>query len=182
MCESLVQDVRYSFRKFWKNPLFTLTVVVTLSLGIGPNTALFSVIDALLLRALPYHAPERVVQIEDNFEHGDLHHLPVSVPEFVDYSKESQVFESSGIYDSWEVNLSSPDGGYAQRIQGSIISSDLFRALGVSPKLGRTFLPEENQAGRNNVLIISYSIPLPAGLRSPTLPNRELLEAESAAT
>jgi putative ABC transport system permease protein len=157
MFESLVQDVRYSFRKFWKNPLFTLTVVVTLGLGIGPNTALFSVIDALLLRALPYHAPQRIVQIEDNFEHGDLHHLPVSVPEFVDYSKESQVFESSGIYDSWEVNLSSPDGGYAQRIQGSIISSDLFRALGVSPKLGRPFLPEENQAGRNNVLIISYA-------------------------
>ncbi len=156
MFEALMQDIRYSFRKFRNNPLFTLTVLVTLSLGIGPNTALFSVIDALLLRALPYRGPERIVQIDDNFEHGGLHHLPVSVPEFVDYSKQSEVFESSGVYDSWEVNLSGPDGGYAQRIQGAIISSDLFRALGISPMLGRSFLREENEAGRNNVLIISY--------------------------
>ncbi len=153
--QTLIQDLRYSLRILKKNLGFTLIVIATLALGIGANTAIFSVINAVLLRALPFEAPERIVavgatKVTDRAELDTL-----SYPDFADYQAQSDAFERMAHYYTRGF-LMAGDGG-AVRFRGAVVGSDLFPLLGVKPLLGRTFLPNEDKAGGGRAVVLSYT-------------------------
>ncbi|MBA2340502.1 MAG: ABC transporter permease [Pyrinomonadaceae bacterium] len=150
------QDVRYSIRMMLKNRGVTFIAVLALALGIGANTAIFSVVNAVLLRPLPYHDPERLVRLSEDSERMPL--LSVSYPDFLDWKEQSTSFESLVAMQLQSFNLSGAGGGEAERLQGRNVSPAFFPTLGVAPALGRTFTEEENKPGANRVCNISYSL------------------------
>ncbi|HKQ90374.1 MAG TPA: ABC transporter permease [Blastocatellia bacterium] len=139
---TLLQDLRYGARMLWKNPGFTLIAVITLSLGIGANTAIFSVIDALMLRPLSFREPDNLFQVwETDVKHG-YNEMDAAYPNFADWRDQNQVFEQIAIYSNGTYNLTG--AAEPERIQGAIVSPTFFPLLGVKPMLGRVFLPEED--------------------------------------
>ena len=139
---TLLQDLRYGARMLWKRPGFTLIAMITLSLGIGANTAIFSVIDALMLRPLPFREPDNLFQVwETDVKHG-YNEKDASYPNFADWRDQNQVFEQIAIYSNGTYNLAGADE--PERIQVAIVSPAFFPLLGVNPTLGRVFLPEED--------------------------------------
>src|SRR3954469_1124367 len=124
--EVLIQDLRYGFRHLRKNPTFTFVAVLTLALGIGANTAIFSVVNAVLLRPLPYAAPDRLVQLKGGQSWPDLN----------DIREQSQATQSIGAYWSYQFDLLG--NGEPEQIQSALVSLDFFGTLGVAPRLGRT--------------------------------------------
>jgi putative ABC transport system permease protein len=153
MLETLFQDLRFGARMLFKNPGFTLIAVVTLALGIGANTAIFSVINAVLLRALPYPEPERLVRFcEINPGRGWLD-FAVSAPNFAAWRKQQSVCERLAAYQFNTLNFTG--GGEPERASALRVTADFFSVLGVGPAQGRNFLPEEEQAGSNHVAILS---------------------------
>src|SRR5262245_5351391 len=150
---TLFQDMRFGVRMLFKNPGFTLIAVVTLALGIGANTAIFSVVNAVLLRALPYPEPERLVRFwEINPGRGWLD-FAVSAPNFAEWRKQQSVCEQLTAYQFNTLNLTG--GGEPERVAALSVTADFFSVLGVAPAHGRNFLPEEEQSGRNHVAILS---------------------------
>jgi putative ABC transport system permease protein len=146
---SLLHDLRFGVRMMVRNPVFTLIAVVTLALGIGANTAIFSVVDAVLLRPLPYPQPDRLVFLWSNVPEGGS-----SVPDYHEWRDHNQVFEGLGAFYYGDFNLSA--GAEApERIQGARITANLFQVLQVSPALGRLFTPEEEQFGKHRVALLS---------------------------
>src|SRR5258706_14922517 len=146
LMENLLQDVRYSVRTLAKNPGFTAIAVLTLALGIGANTAIFSVVENLLLRPLPYPQPERLVKIANSY----LPQIPkagLSPGDYADWQRQSQSFSEMGAFasNSQGSNLSSE--GEPQRVEAGYADSGLFPMLGIQPATGRAFLPEENRPG-----------------------------------
>src|SRR3954468_20673987 len=137
---TLLQDVRYGLRVLAKSPGFTLVAVVTLALGIGANTAIFSVVNAVLLRPLDYREPGRVVALWENVpaKGGRWRVAPAN---FFDWKKQNQVFEEVAAFSASTLNLT--DTGEPAQLSGSRVSEGYFGALGVEPALGRAFLPEE---------------------------------------
>jgi putative ABC transport system permease protein len=156
LTETLVHDLRYGIRLMLKSPGFTAIAVVTLALGIGINTTIFSVMNAVLLRQLPYAAPERLVIVWEKFLQQRLDKIPVSASEFIDYQNQAQSFEQIAAFTTKDFNLTGGDA--PERVSGAVVSANLFPLLGVQPFSGRTFLPEENQSGRDNVVVISYGL------------------------
>jgi putative ABC transport system permease protein len=154
--ESLLQDLRFGLRMLWKNPGFTLIAVFILSLGIGANTALFSIVNAVLLRSLPYPQSERLVALWQGPQRGALGQLPVSPPELMDYRAEQRVFEQLAAHTMADVSLSG--SGEPERLRAAVVSADWFAALGSPPLSGRVFLPEEHQPGQNNTVVLSYGL------------------------
>ena len=154
---SLLNDLRVARRHLLKSPLFTAVVVITLAIGIGLNTAVFSVIDALLLRPLPgVRAPEELVQLYRSWP-GDVKYGSNSVPHFTDLRDRSRgVF--SGVA-SWAfVPLSVSSGGRSERMMGIMVSANFFSLLGVRPERGRTFLPAEDSGrGAHPVAVVSHA-------------------------
>jgi putative ABC transport system permease protein len=155
--QTLWQDLRYGVRMLMKRPGFALVVALTLGLGIGANTAVFSVVDAVLLKPLPYAEPERLVVIYGGFlASGDK--MVASAPEFYDYREQTQSFDSLGAYLQFSANLA-PDGpGEPERVEGGLVTPEMFSVLKASPFRGRVFLPEEAQDGRDGVVVLSYSL------------------------
>ena len=153
---TLLQDIRYGLRMMLKNPGFTAVAVVALALGIGANTAIFSVINAVLLRQLPYEHPERLVLVWEKFLRQGLDKIPVSAPEFTDYRDQNRVFEQIAAFDTADFNLTGGDA--PERVPGARVSATVFLLLGVKPQWGRTFLPEENEPGRDAVVLMSYGL------------------------
>ncbi len=153
--QTLMQDLRYSLRLLQKNPGFTLIVIATLALGIGANTAIFSVINAVLLRALPFTEAERIVAIgsTNTTDRAELDAL--SHPDFADFQAESDAFERMAHYYARGFLMASESG--AVRFRGAIAGSNLFPILGVKPLLGRTFLPNEDNAGGGRAVVLSHS-------------------------
>ena len=151
--DTLLQDLRYSFRRLVKSPAFTCIVILTLALGIGANTAIFSTVNAVLLRPLPYFEPQRLVTIEHLYPSLDLE-APVSVPGFLDYEKRGRSFESMAVQSSWQVNLTGV--GEPVRMQGQRVTGKLFATLQVPALMGRTLQPGEDAAGREHVAVVSY--------------------------
>ncbi|HKX29847.1 MAG TPA: ABC transporter permease, partial [Blastocatellia bacterium] len=144
--EELWQDLRYGARMLLKSPGFTATAVVALALGIGANSAIFSVINALLLRPLPYSDPDKLVQIwETDVQHAK-NTVEASYPNFADWRDQNQVFEQIAGYSARGYTLT----GVAEpeRIQGAIISSSFFPMLRINPMLGRFFSPEEDRPNK----------------------------------
>lgn len=156
LLETLCQDIRYAARMLRKNPGFAAVAVLTLALGIGANTAIFSIVHALLLRPLPYPDGDRIVRISAAQRQKNADHLPLSAPDFVDLEKENRVFEATAAYRGWPFIITG--SGEPVKVFGQRISAGFFRVLGVKPMLGRAFLPDEDQHGNDNVVILSYQL------------------------
>jgi putative ABC transport system permease protein len=154
----LLQDLRQALRQMWIRPGFTALVVITLALGIGANAAIFSVLDAVLLRPLPYNRPEQLVKVWTRFtgigQPNDQNW--VSAPEFHDFTTLSHSFSELAAIESGSFNLGVK--GSPQRVVGSAVSPNLFPMLGAQPMLGRNFLAEEAQPGREQEVILSYGL------------------------
>jgi putative ABC transport system permease protein len=154
--DSLLQDIRYSLRRLVKSPAFTFVVVLTLALGIGANTAIFSAVNAVLLRPLAFRDPERLVTIEHFYPSlGDLK-TPASAPGFRDYQARCHAFESMAVETNWAANLTGV--GEPVRIQGARVSGRYFTTLGMPALVGRTLLSGEDSAGHDRVVVLSYGI------------------------
>ena len=152
--ETLLQDLRYGFRMLIKSPGFTAVAVVTLALGIGANTALFSVINGVLLSPLPFPQPDQLVTLHENkpnFEGGS-----VSYPNFRDWQKDNHTFSSLAIARGYAFSLTGI--GEAEQVGGEFVSSDFFRVLGVNPVVGRTFVQDEDQVGAGALALISAGL------------------------
>ena len=143
-------NVHFALRQLWKSPTFTIVAVLAIALGIGANTAIFSVVNAVLLRPLPYHASDRLVTILHN---GDN---PVAPANYLDWRKQDHSFEAMGAAESWSANLSGT--GQAERVIGMQVSQSLFPMLGVQPLLGRLFTSEEEESGQSHVALLSHGI------------------------
>ena len=149
-----MNDLRFAFRQLLKNPGFTAVAVLTLALGIGVNTAMFSVMNTVMLRPLPYAEPERLVRIFSTSPQSQG--WPHSAANLLDHREQNDVFEHMTPYTHWMFSLAQP-GEPAESIRGIRAGADLFRALGVQPALGRVFTAEEDQPGRNQVIVLSHS-------------------------
>jgi predicted permease len=150
--ETVLQDIRYALCMLRKNPGFTAAAVLTLALGIGANTAIFTVINAVLLRPLPFQHPERLVALWESNPQQEIDRAAVSPPNFVDWSSQSRTLEQIAAYRYWGFVLAGGDA--PERIDGARVSAGLFSLLGVKPILGRTFLPEEDRFGGNHVVLV----------------------------
>jgi predicted permease len=152
--EDLLQDLRYGARMLRKNPGFTLVAVLTLALGIGANTALFSIVNAVLLNPLPYPHPEELVTIHEskpNFDRGSI-----SYPNFRDWQKNNHTFASMAIARWYGFSLTGL--GEAEQVRARFISSDFFPLLGVNPVVGRNFAPGEDEIGAAPIAMISAGL------------------------
>ena len=150
---NLWQDVRHAVRSLIKTPAFTLVALLTLALGIGANSAIFSVVNGVLLRSLPYAEPERLVMVRETYAGGQTG--SVSGPNFVDWRARAHAFQSMAA--SRGVGLSLLGAGEPEEIPAAMVSSDFFRTLGVTPILGRGLLPGEDQ-GQGTVAVISEGL------------------------
>jgi putative ABC transport system permease protein len=150
--KTLLQDLRFGFRVLIKNPGFTVVAVITLALGIGANSAIFSVINAILLRPLPYEEPERLILINHNYPKINLK-ASVSAYGYTHYRDNAQSFEAVAAVTGLPANLTGQ--GEPERVQGNQVTPNFFAALGINPAKGRTFAPDEDQAGRNRVVVLS---------------------------
>lgn len=153
---TLWHDVRYGFRMLGKNPGFTAVAVLTLALGIGANTAVFSVVNAVLLRRLPFADADRLLLVYENSLQQGVRHVPVAPPNYLDWRTQSQVFEEMAIIGFFDYDLSGI--GQPERVEGLRVSASLFSVLRVRPILGRAFTAEEDQYGRQPVVILSYGL------------------------
>jgi predicted permease len=152
--ETLWNDIGYGIRMLLKSPGFTLVAVLTLALGIGANTALFSVVNAVLLTPLPYPEPDRLLKIYQKtaqFEQGS-----VSYPNFLDWQKNNHTFRLMAAQRTDDFNLTG--AGEAERLRGDMVSAQFFPLLGIRPLLGRTFSPEEDRLGAPPVALISANL------------------------
>jgi putative ABC transport system permease protein len=149
--ETLAQDLRYGVRMLLKSKGFTIVVALTLALGIGANTAIFSVVNAVLLRPLPYPDSDRLVHIYRM--QPPVERSPVAVPVYLDFAAQQQVFESFAAHNSQTFNLTDVDE--AERIIGRRVTANFFAVFGASPKRGRFFLPTDDEAGSPLVAVIS---------------------------
>ncbi|MBC7883047.1 MAG: ABC transporter permease [Anaerolineae bacterium] len=154
--EILVQDVDYALRMLWKQAGFTTIVVLTLALGIGANTAIFSVVNTVLLRPLPYPNSEQLVAISSYNQQKAEEQRGVSPADLLDWRAQSSAFESLSLYRGEPVNLTGTS--QPQRFSGIVTSTNFFETLGVKPLLGRTFSPDEDIAGKRQVVVLSYAL------------------------
>ncbi|HTO74417.1 MAG TPA: ABC transporter permease, partial [Gemmatimonadales bacterium] len=151
----MLNDLRLALRSLRRSPGFAFVVVLTLALGIGANTAIFSVLYGVLLRPLPYPAPERVVGLVEDYQ-GQRYEIGVTYREFRYLALASPVFESFAATTSVGLNLFSGTEGV--RVRGLRVSSGYFKTLGIEPALGRSFLPEEDQPGTSAPVILSHEL------------------------
>ncbi|HJT79745.1 MAG TPA: ABC transporter permease [Chthoniobacterales bacterium] len=149
----MLQELRLAFRLLAKSPAFVLIAVATLALAIGANTAVFSLVNALLIRPLPYADPQRLVLIWEEFTAQGLERIPVSPPEFLDYQKQTKSYRHLAAFTYRDLNLTG--GDVPERIQGASVSAAVWPLLGVKPIRGRVFDQTEEGEGRNNVIVIS---------------------------
>jgi predicted permease len=154
----LLQDLRFALRQITKRPGFTLVVILTMALGIGANAAIFSVLDAVLLRPLPYSHPEQLIKVWTRFTGIGLPNdqNAVSAPEFRDFQQLNHSFTDLAAISTGSFNLGVK--GSPERVVGAAVSPSLFSILGAQPLLGRTFLGEEAQPGREHEVILSYRL------------------------
>ena len=150
---TLFQDLRYGLRMMRKSPGFTAVAVLTLALGIGANTAIFSVIHAILLRPLPLHESDRLVEIHNRYLAINLKFAPASVADYIDYRKQKHLFEEAAALGGGNFNLTGIDR--PERVAGWRVTAGFFPVLGVKPIVGRVFTYEEDQPGRNQVVVLS---------------------------
>lgn len=153
---ALLTDLRYALRALRKTPAFTIIALLMLALGIGANTAIFSVLSAVLLEPLPFYDPDRLVMVWETDAANGTTHEGASVPDYVDFRARNHVFVEMAGISAIQVNLTRQDGE-PERASAASVSSELFGLLGVEPILGRAFRPDEARAGGSGVVILSES-------------------------
>ena len=153
---NLIHDIRFAVRMLLKNKGFAVVAVIAVALGIGANSAMFTVINAVLLRPLPYHEPERLVTIWEESPQRDMYELPVSLANYRDWVDQNTVFEQISAYTFRDINLSGT--GEPERLFGVRSSANLFSLIGAVPLIGRPFLNEEDKEGGNRVVILSHAL------------------------
>src|SRR5262245_52702439 len=142
MFESLRQDVRFAFRTLRKSPGFTLVAVLALAIGIGGNTAIFSLVDAVRARALPYKDPGQLVMLWGNVMRARVERRGTSYPDYLDWRAQSKSFEDMAAFDGQSLTLAGIDD--PERISTEFVAAPYFSLLGVAPAIGRTFTTEED--------------------------------------
>jgi putative ABC transport system permease protein len=153
---TLWQDLRYGARTLWKNPGTTFVIIVALALGVGANTAIFSVVNAVLLRPLPFDNPEQLVVVwETNPARGVQAGTP-SPPDFREWRQRTQAFEQMAAFYEEDYNLSGT--GEPERLSGAVASANFFSTLKVNAAAGRTFQPDEEQFGAHRVAVLSHGL------------------------
>ncbi len=149
-------DLRFAWRSLWKNPALTAIAVAALALGIGANTAIFSVVYGVLLRPLPFPEPDRVIRLIDTNPSANLPRFSTAPPDFADWRAENQVFSQLAAVTRDNLNLTGD--GEPERLQGARVSGDFFAVLGTKPLLGRPLLPAEDIPGGPKVAVLSYKL------------------------
>lgn len=154
---SLIKDVSYALRSLLKRPAFTLIAVITLALGIGAGTAIFSVVHAVLLRSLPYGSADRLVMVwEDRHRVGGRSSNTINLGNFFDWKEQNHVFEDMAAFFDLSAKLTSD--GNPEEVPSSIATPNLFSVLGVNPIMGRTFLPDDGKPDQPDVIVLSYGL------------------------
>jgi predicted permease len=153
---TLLQDIRYGWRMLARNPGFTAIAVLTLAIGIGASTAIFSVVDTVLLRPLPYREPEKLVLITETLPGMSADEIGVSAGEYQDYRDRNRSFSQVAAYESAGFNLTG--AGQPLRVNAAALSASAFPLLGVSPELGRGFTTEEDRYGSGSVVVLSHAL------------------------
>jgi predicted permease len=152
--EQLIQDLRYGLRSMRRAPGFTIVAVLTLGLGIGANTAIFSLVNAILLRQLPFKNPEQLVALDSKRIDPGKH--PFTIPDFVDYRDQNETLEQIAAFANWSASITG--SGEAERVQGMRISANAFQLLGVEAVVGRALVPEDDTPGRQHVVVLSHGL------------------------
>ncbi|MCH8947696.1 MAG: ABC transporter permease, partial [Acidobacteria bacterium] len=152
--EELWQDVRFGIRMLARNPGFTAVAVLTLALGIGANTAIFSMVNGVLLRSLPYQQGDRLIVLRQQQPGAKIVNLPFSVKEILDYREQNQTLDEVVEHHIMEFTLLGR--GEPQQVLTGVVSANFFDVLGVKPLLGRTFLPGEDELGTEPILVLTY--------------------------
>ena len=154
--QAVRSDLRFALRMLRANPGFSAVVILTLALGIGANAAIFSVVNAVVLRPLPYAESDRLMVVLGNLHRAGVEEIPASAGEYVDYRDNARGFEYVAAYDTLGYNLSG--NGEPERVEGAMVTASLFPMLGVTAEIGRTFATAEEQPGRERVAIISHAL------------------------
>lgn len=154
LIESLLQDVRYGARILFRNPGFTVVAVLTLGLGIGANTAIFSVIYGVLMRPLPYKDGSQLVIVQQQAPLARVNNVPFSVKEVQDYREQNQTLDA--VVEHHSMSFTLLGGQEPQRVQTGVVSANFFDVLGVKPLLGRTFVADDDEHGSDAVIVLSY--------------------------
>ena len=154
---TLIQDVRYALRMLFKNKRFAVVAVVSLALGIGANTTIFSVVNALLLKSLPYNDPDRIVLVWGDSPAQGNHRNQVSATDVADWRTQNGVFEEVTTYSNWGA-IFSDAGGEPERIPGMQVGDGYFKVMKAEPLLGRVFSPEEQEDGKDFVIVLGYGL------------------------
>jgi putative ABC transport system permease protein len=151
---NLWQDFRYGARTLVRHPGFSLTVILTLAIGLGANTAVFSFVNSILLQPLPFANPGQLVAVCESNPEKDHGNCGASPRNLEDWKRLSKSFEGFGAWRDWRFSLKGSEG--VEGVPAGIASGDFFETLGVQPMLGRTFVPEDDQPGSNQVVVLSY--------------------------
>jgi putative ABC transport system permease protein len=154
---SLVADLRHAYRVLKSNPGFTAVAVAALALGIGANTAIFSVVNVVLLAPLPYPQPDRIMRIARSYHDGTIG-ASVSIPKFFAWKKADQTFQAMALYDFSGPGLSLGSGDHPEQVKGIHVSAEYFQVFGASPSIGRTFLPQEDQPNGPRAAVLSSDL------------------------
>jgi putative ABC transport system permease protein len=152
----LQNDIRYAIRNLVKRPGFTLIAVVTLALGIGANSAIFSAVNALLLKPLDFPDIDRVAAIWSKAPSRGVVHNEVAMADYLDWREQSRSYEQLALFRWWSANLTGVDP--PERIQGFLVTANFLEAIGIKPIMGRNFSADENQPGKDAVAVITYSL------------------------
>src|ERR1044072_2848093 len=150
-----MNDIRYALRQLRKSPGFTVIAVLTLALGIGANSAIFSVVNAVLLRPLPYPKADRLVYLTEGV-HGT--NTSIALPDYVDWQRDSTSFQHLALTRIESLHLSDVPGREPERISVSLATANFFDTIGLAPQLGRTFTPDEDKPGAAPLAVISYRL------------------------
>jgi putative ABC transport system permease protein len=156
LISALFQDIRFGFRMLAKNPGFTVVAVLTLALGIGANTAIFSVVNAALLRSLPYNEPGRLVYVWAAEKARGIPRSPASIPDLRDWSEQNRVFD--GMTGWWSGSYNLAGGDEPRRVTGRVVSTNFFDVLGVHAGVGRTFTAETGSSDNDHVIVLSHAL------------------------
>jgi putative ABC transport system permease protein len=168
-----MNDLRYALRMLVKNPVFTIIAVFTLALGIGANTAIFSVVNAVLLRPLPYPHPERLMLLTETG--ANQTEISVSFPDYVDWKGQNTVFENIAVSRRESYNLSELTTREPEQISGALVTASFFKVIGLKPQIGRVFTEEEDRAGGPQLAVISDTLWNRVFNRDPNVLGKDLI-------
>src|SRR3982751_3089814 len=152
----MITDLRFALRQLRKSPGFTFVAILMLALGIGVNTAIFSVIYAVLLRPLPYPAADRLTILTES--DANQPQISVSFPDYLDWKRDNTTFKEIAISRRESYNLSGLEGRAPEQVSGALVTATFFKVIGLQPQLGRVFTEEEDRVGGPAVCVISDKI------------------------